>query len=104
MGQASIDENAFSQILNIFTASDNLISLRKLIMENIKARRKYHREVKKYMTTSLLSKVIPSFAEEFGKKRNLDIMFTPSHSRFLKAFPDAKRSSVYIDKNGNFKV
>ena len=104
MAQVLIDENAFTQFFNVFTASDNLISIRKLIMENIKTRRAFAKELKKHMTTSLISKILPTFTEEFGKKRNLDIMFTPSHNRFLNAFPEAKRSSVYIDKNGNWKI
>lgn len=102
--QVSVDENAFTQFFNVFTSSDQLIGLRFLMRESTKLKHAFLDKVNQYFTTSLVSKFIPSITDEFGKGKKMDAMFTFSHNRFLKGFPDAKRSTVLIDKNGNMKV
>ena len=56
------------------------------------------------LTTSTLGTVLPTFKEEYGEDKNIDIMFSPSHSLFLAGFPNTKMTGIYIDKNGNWKV
>lgn len=55
------------------------------------------------MTTDAVGTVIPTFPDEYGYKKALDIMYSPSHALFLEGFPNSKMSGIYIDKNGNWK-
>lgn len=55
------------------------------------------------MKTDAVGSLIPTFPDEYGADKNLDVMYSPSHALFLAGFPNAKMSGVYIDKNGNWK-
>ena len=56
------------------------------------------------MTTTALGQVLPTFTEQYGDDKKIDLMFTPSHNLFTDGMPGSKMSGVYIDKNGNFKM
>lgn len=56
------------------------------------------------LTTTTIGTVLPTFKEEYGEDKNIDIMFSPSHTLFLAGFPNSKMTGIYIDKNGNWKV
>lgn len=56
------------------------------------------------LTTSTIGAVLPTFKEEYGENKNIDVMFSASHSLFQVGFPKNKITSINIDKNGNWKI
>lgn len=58
----------------------------------------------KMLTTTTLGTVLPSFVEDYGDNRRIDVAFTPSHDLFKEGFPGSKMTGIYMDKNGNWKI
>lgn len=99
LAQLTIDDNLFNSLSSVFTSMDKTFSARDMMKSNPKLR-----AMLQTMKTDVIGTVIPTFTEEYGAGKALDIMFSPSHSLFLDGFPNAKMSGIYIDKNGNWKV
>lgn len=99
MFQLQIDDNLFNSFSSVFTSVDKSFSLRELMKNNPKTK-----PMVNAMTTNMIAPVIPTFTEEYGDNKNLDIMFSLSHSLFQSGFPNSKMSGMYIDKNGNWKM
>lgn len=99
MVQFSLDDNLFNSMAAVFTSVEKTFSAREMMKTNPKLK-----PMMEAMTTNVVSTVIPTFTEEYGNHKKLDINFSPSHSLFLDGFPNSKMSGVYIDKNGNWKV
>ena len=96
--QLMADTNLFNTALNIFTSQDKSWSVRKLMEQNEKT------DALEMFTTSTLGQVLPSFTEQYGEGKNLDIKINPSFQYFKSGVPNAKSSNVQIDKNGNWKI
>jgi len=77
MFQFQIDDNAFNSISSVFTSVDKSFSMRELMKNNPKTK-----PMVNAMTTNMIAPVIPTFTEEYGENKNLDIMFSLSHSLF----------------------
>lgn len=56
------------------------------------------------LNINIIGTVLPGLIEEYGENKKIDLFFSQSHSLFKKAYPKAKMSGVYIDKNGNWKI
>lgn len=56
------------------------------------------------MNRKMLAKIIPTFGEGFKEDANLDVVLSLSHDEFLKGWPDAKRSTIQIDKKGMLRL
>ena len=97
--QLSIDDNLFNSLTAVFASVDKSFSGREIMKQNPKTR-----PFLNMLTTSTIGTVLPTFKEEYGDDKNIDIMFSPSHSLFLAGFPNTKMTGIYIDKNGNWKV
>jgi hypothetical protein len=97
--QLSVDDNLFNSLTAVFASVDKSFSGREVMKQNPKTR-----PFLNMLTTSTIGTVIPTFKEEYGEDKNIDIMFSPSHSLFLAGFPNTKMTGIYIDKNGNWKV
>lgn len=98
MAQIAIDDNFFNSITSVFTSIDTSFGLRQLLKTNPKAK-----PFLQMMTTSTVGKILPSFIEDFGEDKKLDVHLSPSHNLFSEAMPGSKMTGVYIDKNGNWK-
>jgi len=46
---------------------------------------------------------MPTFLEEFGEGRKIDVMFSLSHSLIADKLDGVKISGFQMDKNGNFR-
>jgi len=97
--QISIDDNLFNSLTAVFASVDKSFSGREIMKQNPKTR-----PFLNMLTTSTIGTVLPTFKEEYGEDKNIDIMFSPSHSLFLAGFPNTKMTGIYIDKNGNWKI
>jgi len=94
-----IDDNLFNSMSAVFTSIDKSFSARDMMKTNPKLR-----PFMQQMKTDVVAAIIPTFTEDYGANKNLDIMFSPSQALFLNGFPNSKMSGIYIDKNGNWKV
>ena len=55
------------------------------------------------MTTTTLGKIIPSFLEEFGPGKNVDLLGSMSLKAVNSQLDDQVQTGFLIEKNGNFK-
>ena len=61
--------------------------------------------MKQLLTTTTVGMVVPSFKEEFGENRPLDVVLTASHDFMTSGLgDDVTPSGITIDGNGNFQV
>lgn len=97
--QFAIDDNFFNSLTAVFASVDKSFSARELAKTNPKAR-----PFLNMLTTTTIGTVLPTFKEEYGEDKNIDVMFSPSHSLFLAGFPNQKMTGIYMDKNGNWKI
>ena len=56
------------------------------------------------LTSTNIGVGIPSFIEEYGDGKQIDLVGTLSHEFFTDRITDATISSVSLDKNGMLKV
>lgn len=97
--QMIIDENfvnfGFSYLIN----GDGKLSLREFMSKD--PRFAIFRQL---MTTSTLGMAIPSFKEEYGEAKPLDIIATISHKDVIEMQEGTAPSGFSLDSKGNFKV
>lgn len=96
--QMYIDDNIFNSFASMITTIDKMFSVRTIFKGYPQAQ-----SVLKMLTTSNIGQIFPDIVEEHGSGKNIDIIFSPSHSLFLDGVPEAKPSGLYMDKNGNVK-
>jgi hypothetical protein len=99
IAQVLLDDNFFNSWASVFVTIDKTFGLRELAKGNPKI--KPHL---KMLTTTSIGTVIPSFSEEYGNEKRIDVAFTPSHEIFKDGFPGSKMTGIYMDKNGNWKI
>ena len=56
------------------------------------------------LTSTNLGMAIPSFAEEYGTDKKIDVVGTLSHEFFTDRITDAAYSGITLDKNGMLKL
>ena len=56
------------------------------------------------LTSTNIGVAIPSFKEEYGDNKPVDLVGTVSHEFFSDRISDAAFSGVYLDKNGFLKL
>lgn len=61
--------------------------------------------VKQLLTTTTVGLVVPSFKEQYGDNKPLDVVLTASHD-FMKdgLGSDVEPTGINIDEKGNFKL
>lgn len=96
--QFYIDDNIFNSFASMITTIDKMFSVRTIFKGYPQAKGAIN-----MLTTSNIGQIFPDIVEEHGSGKNIDIIFSPSHSLFLDGVPEAKPSGLYIDKNGNIK-
>ena len=95
----TLDENVFNSACARFTSIDKKHSTRYMLANNTKTK-----HFADFLSTKYLAKAIPALKEEFGSNKDIDVVFSLTHSRIKKALPKAKRTNVQMDKNGNYRV
>jgi len=102
--QVSVDENFFG-IFTIY-AVDHIIQPSFGIRDILKSEKKWLPALGPLiplMTTKTIGTVIPTFKEEYPSTKNLDVVIWYEHVLFKDGFPNAKRTGISFDKNGNLK-
>ena len=56
------------------------------------------------MKTSQIREIFPKIVERYGSGKKIDIDLSFLHQRFKKGFKDVKRSGIYFDKYGNWRL
>ena len=56
------------------------------------------------LTSTNIGVAVPSFKEEYGDGKHIDLIGTLSHEFFAEKFPDSSFSGVSLDKNGFLKI
>lgn len=89
----------FNSFATVFTSVDKSFSLRDMMKNNPKLKPFIGQ-----MKTDAVATLIPTFTDEYGEGKKIDLMFSPSHLLFAEGIPGSKMSGMYIDKNGNWKI
>jgi hypothetical protein len=97
--QFLFDDNIFNSISAVLVSVEKMFSFRELMKGNPKAK-----PTLSMLTTSTIGTVLPTFVEEYGANKKIDLAFSPSHELFKDGFPGSKMSGMYVDKNGNWKL
>ena len=56
------------------------------------------------LTSSNIGVAIPSFTEEYGENKKIDVIGTLSHEFFSDRITDAANTAITLDKNGILKA
>ena len=56
------------------------------------------------MTTNTIGKGLPSFLEEYGADKRVDLSITTAHNLFVDGIPGAKMSALSFEKKGIVKL
>lgn len=94
-----LDENAFNSFILDFVLVDRNFSLRELIEVDPKTR-----DMTQQMVTDSIGLLMPQVLEEYGPGKNVDVMFTLSHSLISEKLDSQRVSGFQMDKNGNFRL
>lgn len=97
--QLIIDENFFNAFISSFTTVDKMYSLREFMSEDTRLSL-----FKQLLTTTTLGLGLPSFKEDYGEGKSIDLVGTLSHDYISEKIPDAAKSGLQLDKNGNLKL
>lgn len=98
--QVIIDENLVNGFLGQFLKIDKMYSLRDLL--NLDPRLQV---MKQLLTTTTVGMVVPSFKEEYGENRALDVVLTSSHEFMASGLGDSLTpTGLTIEANGNFAI
>lgn len=98
--QLILDQNLVNGFIGQFLKIDKMYSLRDLLTLDPRLA-----VMKQLLTTTTVGMVVPSFKEEFGENRPLDVVLTASHDFMTSGLgDDVTPSGITIDGNGNFQV
>lgn len=97
--QLIIDENFPNSYFYRLISADTKLSMREFMSTD--PRFALFRQL---LTTSTLGMAIPSFKEEYGEGKAVDIIGTLSHEWISEAVEGMTPSGVSLDSKGNFKV
>jgi hypothetical protein len=93
-----VDENFFNAFINEFTSIEKFYSMRDIMSRDTRMAL-----FKQLLTTTSVGMILPSFKEEFGDNKMVDLVGTLSVDLIGDHF-EGVYSGVTIDKNGNFKI
>ncbi len=96
--QVIIDENFFNGFIHQYTSIDKMFSLREVMDRDPRMAL-----FKQLLSTTTAGVALPSFKEEFGENRMIDLVGTVSQS-FIEEHIDVGATGVTIEKNGNLKI
>jgi hypothetical protein len=51
------------------------------------------------LTTTTIGMILPSFKEEFGESKSIDLVGTLAHDFIADKIDDLQPSGIYLDKN-----
>ncbi len=87
-------------VLGQFLKIDKMYSLKDLLSVDPRTA-----VIKQLLTTTTVGMIVPSFKEEFGENRPIDVVLTASHQFFQDGLGnDAIPTGIQIEENGNFQV
>ena len=95
--QLIIDENFFNAFISSFTTVDKMYSLREFMSEDTRLSL-----FKQLLTTTTLGLGLPSFKEDYGEGKHR--LGGHSVDDYISEIPDAAKSGLQLDKNGNLKL
>lgn len=58
---------------------------------------------KQLLSTSTIGYAIPSFKQDYGENKNIDIVGSLSHDLIADRIDNLQNSGIQMDKNGNVK-
>jgi hypothetical protein len=95
-----VDQNLINGAIGQFLKIEKAYSLRELL--NIDSRLAV---MKQLLTTTSVGMLIPSFKEEYGENRPINLVLTASHDFMTSGVgEDTTPSGVQLEGNGNFQV
>lgn len=97
--QMIIDENFVNFGFQYMIGKEGKLSLREFMSKD--PRFAIFRQL---LTTSTLGMAIPSFKEEYGEAKPLDVIATVSHKDVVEMAEGTVPSGFSLDSKGNFKV
>jgi hypothetical protein len=97
--QFIIDENFINGFLGQFLKIEKMYSLREFM--NIDPRFVVFKQL---LTTTTLGLALPSFKEEYGDSRPLDLVGTVSHDFIKGGLGEVTPTGFTLEKNGNFEL
>ena len=107
-----INEDGYGAFMQ-FLIDDNLFNSFYAVVSSIKKTFSAREFMKSYpktspflnvLITTTVGAALPQFIDDCGKDKKIDLLLSTSHNLFLDGFPNSKMTSVYIDKNGNWKL
>lgn len=96
--QLIVDENLINVVMGMFLKIDTMYSLRELLAADPRLVM-----MRQLMTTTTIGMAIPSFKEEYGEGKPIDLVLTSSHEFMTSGLGSVNPTGVSIDANGNFQ-
>jgi hypothetical protein len=97
--QGIVDENFVNSIIGMFLKQQQNWSVRELL--SLDPRLKVMREM---LTTTTIGVTIPSFKEQYGESKPVDIVIDSTQSFMDEGLGTVTPTSVSLDANGNFNI
>ena len=98
--QLIVDQNIVNGFIGQFLKIEKTWSLRDLLSLDPRLA-----VMKQLLTTTTIGMVVPSFKEEYGENRPLNVVLTASHDFMTSGLGgDVTPTGIQIDANGNFQV
>lgn len=97
--QLVVDENLPNAFFNQFISYEKKLSLREMLSAD--PRFALFRQL---LTTTTVGMAIPTFKEEYGDNKNLDVIFTINNDWIAEIVDSLTPSGFALDAKGNFKV
>ena len=98
--QLIVDENMVNGVIGQFLKIEKNYSLRELL--TIDPRLAVMRQM---LTTTTIGLLIPSFKEQYGEGKNVDLVVTASHDYMVNGLgEEVPATGLHIEENGNFQI
>jgi len=95
--QIILDENLINGFIGQFLKVDKMYSLRDFLSHDPRMA-----VVKQLMTSTTIGMAIPSFKEQYGENRPVDVVLTASHEYMTDGIGEVPPTGISIDEKGNF--
>lgn len=97
--QILIDENSINSVFAHLATMDTLYSLRKVFAKDPR-----FQVFQQLLTTSTVGMILPSFKEDYGEGKPIDLIGTLSHDFIAEKVDNINFSGISLDKNGIIKA
>lgn len=96
--QVMIDENVLNSVFAHFATMDTMYSVRRMLANDPR-----YGVFRQLMTTSSIGMILPSFKEDYGEGKPIDLIGTLSHMFVADRVDNVQFSGVTLDQKGNLK-